>query len=147
MIKKLTMLKKKKRMELRYELLRDGKGLSFRVHLQEYNDETNAAHQQEFLDTFRRLNRLNEEALLKMYTKACKYMRFCKTIKCSTDERSLKKQKSTCAVCLESVESPSNDTVVTACDHMFHKSCILKAAGVDVTCPMCRTPLGEKSVA
>ena len=32
-----------------------------------------------------------EEALLKMYTKTCKYMRFCKTIKCSTDERPFKK--------------------------------------------------------
>lgn len=49
---------------------------------------------------------------------------------------------SECAICISS----SNKTkCVTKCKHVFHISCLKRWLSTNNTCPICRTPLVEKT--
>lgn len=130
-------------MNIEYELRSDGKGLSFRIDFQGHDNEVNSEDQKEFLDAVHNIGHLNDDFLLNIFTKGCKYIRFCKKIDNETENPVSKKKKMTCAVCLDSVDTSSTESVTTECGHVYHRKCILQAVSVDVKCPLCRTSLGD----
>ena len=52
-------------------------------------------------------------------------------------------EDTTCSICLEPLTKDKNITT-TACGHIFHAACLLKASRQSSSCPLCRTPLFEE---
>ncbi|PIA42081.1 hypothetical protein AQUCO_02100145v1 [Aquilegia coerulea] len=48
-----------------------------------------------------------------------------------------------CAICLEDFV-PKQEVLVTLCNHMFHKTCIVRWVKSNGQCPVCRIVIGEQ---
>jgi alpha-D-ribose 1-methylphosphonate 5-triphosphate synthase subunit PhnH len=55
--------------------------------------------------------------------------------------------KTTCSVCLSEMADGEKVSVLTACMHRFHRSCVNKWLRDHDTCPLCRAPTGAAAAA
>lgn len=52
---------------------------------------------------------------------------------------SVKKQKSKCAICLETLSMNQKNTKTLSCSHTFHSACIRRWLQIRPACPYCNT--------
>ena len=49
-----------------------------------------------------------------------------------------------CSICLEAIDKEKNDSILTHCNHYFHKNCLKSSCKVNEKCPYCRENIKEE---
>ena len=50
-----------------------------------------------------------------------------------------------CPICMDCIESTTNNCVTTECGHCFHTNCLMKSVAHNgFGCPYCRTAMAEQ---
>ena len=49
-----------------------------------------------------------------------------------------------CSICLEAIDKEKNDSILTRCNHYFHKNCLKSSCKVNEKCPYCRANIKEE---